>query len=477
MRNWFKNPGIYTSILYIIASGYFGKQLFQLQLLKNRDMAIVMLGVVIIGAILFFMTLSKNRRRIARIFGNGFAIAFSILFLIGGFGLSIANSLISDITVQNVEHKDISLIVLKESDIRSVGDIKEDDTLGYQTICYPESAERMLKALKEERGIENPKQEFGTINEMVKGLYEEIVPIIILDEAYRNVLEEEYPTFTKDTRVIYTINYPEEEMNFVKDVNITKDSFVVLISGIDTYGKISSISRSDVNIIAVVNPVQAKILLISIPRDYYVPIMSGGSSIGRGEGQMDKLTHTGLFGPQCTMNTLEELFDIPIHYFVRVNFTSVVDIVDAIGGVTVQSDYAFGEFGVGPNECDGKKALSFARERYAFIDGDRQRGKNQMKIIEAIVGKLSNPTLEYDYLQLFQAVGDCVETNIPDADIKEFIQFQINDMPKWSMETTSVNGSDGKDYSYYSGQKLYVMYPEQASIDAAKERIRSVYFD
>lgn len=114
MRNWFKNPGIYTSILYIIASGYFGKQLFQLQLLKNRDMAIVMLGVVIIGAILFLMTLSKNRRRIARIFGNGFAIAFSILFLIGGFGLSIANSLISDITVQNVEHKDISLIVLKE---------------------------------------------------------------------------------------------------------------------------------------------------------------------------------------------------------------------------------------------------------------------------------------------------------------------------------------------------------------------------
>lgn len=114
MRNWFKNPGIYTSILYIIASGYFGKQLFQLQLLKNRDMAIVMLGVVIIGAILFLMMLSKNRRRIARIFGNGFAIAFSILFLIGGFGLSIANSLISDITVQNVEHKDISLIVLKE---------------------------------------------------------------------------------------------------------------------------------------------------------------------------------------------------------------------------------------------------------------------------------------------------------------------------------------------------------------------------
>lgn len=477
MKNRFKNPGIYTSVLYLLTAGYLGKQLFQLQILKNRDIVFVILGIVAVGTILAFMTFAKNRRKLVRILGNSFTVLFSILFLIGGYGFSIANSLIADITIENVEHKDISLIVLKENDIKSVEDIKDDDTLGYQTICYPESAEKMIKALKEERGVENPKKEFGTINEMVKGLYEETVPIIILDEAYRNVLEEEHPSFTNDTRVIYTINYPEEEMSFIENVDITKDSFVVLISGIDTYGKISSISRSDVNIIAVVNPVQAKILLISIPRDYYVPIMSGGSSIGRGEGQMDKLTHTGLFGPQCTMNTLEELFDIPIHYFVRVNFTSVVDIVDAIGGVTVQSDYAFGEFGVGPNECDGKKALSFARERYAFIDGDRQRGKNQMKIIEAIVGKLSNPTLEYDYLQLFQAVGDCVETNISDADIKEFIQFQVNNMPKWSMETTSVNGSDGKDYSYYSGQNLYVMYPEQASIDAAKERIRSVYFD
>ena len=461
MRNRLKNPGMYTSILYIIAAGYFGKQLFQLQLLKNRDMALVMLGMVILGAILSFVVLSKNRRRIARVLGNGFAIVFSILFLIVGFGLSIANSLISDITVQNVEYKDISLIVLKENDIKSVGDIKEDDTLGYQTICYPESAEKMIKALKEENGVENPKKEFATINEMVKGLYEEIVPIIILDEAYRNILEEVYPSFTNDTRVVYTINYPEEEISFIKDVNITKDSFVVLISGIDTYGKISSVSRSDVNILAVVNPIQGKILLISIPRDYYVPIMGGGSSIGRSEGQMDKLTHTGLFGPRCTMGTLEELFDIPIHYYIRVNFTSVVDIVDAIGGITVQSDYAFGGFSVGPNECDGKKALSFARERYAFIDGDRQRGKNQMKIVEAIVKKLSNPTLEYDYLQLFQAVGDCVETSISDDDIKKLIQFQINNMPDWSVETTSVNGSDGKDYSYYSGQNLYVMYPEQ----------------
>ena len=154
-----------------------------------------------------------------------------------------------------------------------------------------------------------------------------------------------------------------------------------------------------------------------------------------------------------------------------------VDIVDAICGITVESDYAFDDFSVGTNVCDGKRALSFARERYSFIDGDRQRGKNQMKVIEAIVEKLSNPSLEYDYLQLFQAVGNCVETSISDQDIKDLIQFQLNNMPKWSMETTSVNGSDGTDYSYYGGKNLYVMYPDQTSIDAAKEKIRSVCFD
>ena len=381
MKNWFKTPGIYTIVLYIFTASYLGQQLFHLQILKNIHVVFVMLGIVVVGTILGFTTIAKNRRKLVKIFGNGITVLFSILFLIGGFGLSIANSLIAGITIQDVEYKDISLIVLKENDIKSVADIKDDDTLGYQTICYPQSAEKMIKALKEERGVESPKKEFGTINEMIKGLYEGTVPIIILDEAYRNVLEENYPSFTNDTRVIYTINYPEKEMSFIKDVDITKDSFVVLISGIDTYGEISNISRSDVNIIAVVNPVRAKILLVSIPRDYYVPIMSGGNSIGRDEGKKDKLTHAGLFGPQCTTGTLEEFFDIPIHYFVRVNFTSVVDIVDAIGGVTVQSDYAFGEFQVGPNECDGEKALLFARERDAFIDGDRQRGKNQMKII------------------------------------------------------------------------------------------------
>ena len=266
-------------------------------------------------------------------------------------------------------------------------------------------------------------------------------------------------------------------MNASGGIRVSAESFVILISGIDTYGSISSVSRSDVNIVAIVNPVRAKVLLVSVPRDYYVPIINGTTSNGDAEPPMDKLTHAGLFGAQCTENTLEKLFDIPINYYVRVNFTSVVDIVDAIGGITVENDYAFEGFPVGVNECDGEKALEFARERYAFLDGDRQRGRNHMKVIEAVVTKLSNPTLKYDYLQLYQVAKNSVETNIPDSDIKELIQLQLGKKPAWTVEKISVNGSDGRDYSYYEGKDLYVMYPDQASIDEAKERIRSVYFD
>lgn len=199
------------------------------------------------------------------------------------------------------------------------------------------------------------------------------------------------------------------------------------------------------------NPARGKILLVSIPRDYYVPIISGTTSIAAPDGSMDKLTHTGLFGPECTVRTLENYFDLKINYYVRVNFSSVVDIVDAIGGITVESDQAFGNFRQGSNQLDGEAALSFSRERYAFKDGDRQRGRNQMKVIEAIISKLSDPSLNYDYATLFQTVRDSIEMNFSDNEVKKLIQFELTKRPAWQVESISVTGADGEDYSYFYG--------------------------
>lgn len=472
-----KNLGVYTSTLYVVSAICFLIQLFQLKIFESIHCLVVLIGIVLFALLIVYLLFKKNGKRFMRRMGNTLAIFLAIVLWVSSLGLYVVNSFISDLTRQSIERKDISLIVLEDSTISTVGDINETHTVGYQTICYPDSADRILKALKDEKGYENPKKEFETINGMVKGLYDKAVPIIILDEDYRKILETEWKTFTEDTRVVYTINYPERKMNSSDSLRISEESFVILISGIDTYGSISSVSRSDVNILAIVNPIRAKVLLVSVPRDYYVPIIKDGNSNGEAEAPMDKLTHAGLFGAQCTENTLEKLFDIPINYYVRVNFTSVVDIVDAIGGVTVENDYAFEGFPVGINECDGERALEFARERYAFIDGDRQRGRNHMKVIEAVVKKLSNPTLKYDYLQLYQIAKTSVETNLPDNDIKELIQLQLTKKPAWTVEKISVNGRDGRDYSYYEGKELYVMYPDQMSINEAKDQIRSVYFD
>ena len=411
-------------------------------------------------------------KKIAKTFGIILAILLIIGLAIGITGYMAFDSMLEDMTANFIVEKDISLIVLKDSSILAMKDVKDTDIIGMQNICFQDSVQRMTEEMEKKTGFVNLQKEYESLHAMVSGLYSEDVPIVILDEAYREIVQLEFPEFDSETRVIFTIQYPQEQAKFVKQAEeVSKDTFTVLISGIDTYGEIKTISRSDVNILAVVNPTEAKVLLISIPRDYYVPIYSGINSIGRTDGNLDKLTHTGLFGPECTVRTLEKLFDTTINYYVRVNFTSLVDIVDAIGGITVNSDYAFDNFVVGENQCDGKRALEFSRERYQFKDGDRQRGRNQMKVIEAIVAKLTSPSAEYDYVQLFQAVKGSVQMNFSEEEVKKLIQYQLEQRPSWSVTSMSVNGSDARDYSYYGGQELYVMYPDQTTIDAAKAAI------
>ena len=415
-------------------------------------------------------------KKFAKVLGILLAILLIISLAIGITGYIAFDSMLKDMTAEFIVEKDISLVVLKDSPLLGIKDVKDTDIVGMQDVCFQDSVQRMTREMEQKKGFSNVQKEYESLSAMISGLYEEDVPIVILDEAYREIVELDFPEFSSETRVIFTIQYPQEQTKFVKRAEeVSEDTFTVLISGIDTYGEIKNISRSDVNILAVVDPSEAKILLISIPRDYYVPIYSGINSIGRTDGKMDKLTHTGLFGPECTVHTLEKLFDTTINYYVRVNFTSVVDIVDAIGGITVNSDYAFGDFVVGDNLCDGKKALTFSRERYQFKDGDRQRGKNQMKVIEAIVGKLTSPSAQYDYVQLFQAVKKCVQMNFSEDEVKTLIQYQIEKRPQWSVTSMSVNGSDARDYSYYGGQELYVMYPNQETVEAAKASIKEYF--
>ena len=258
-----------------------------------------------------------------------------------------------------------------------------------------------------------------------------------------------------------------------KDVSVTKEPFSIYISGIDTYGKISSVSRSDVNIVATVNPNTNQVLLISIPRDYYVKLH--GTT-----GYNDKLTHAGIYGVDMSVKTLEDLLGININYYVKVNFSSVIKIVDVLDGIDVYSEYTFKSysgynFTKGYNHMDGKQALDFARTRKAFASGDRQRGKNQQAVIEALIRKCSSAAVITKYSSLLDSINGSFQTNMSTKEITSLAKYQLDKMPEWTVKSISLDGSDSYNYTYsYGRSKAYVMVPYESSIKEAQQALSEI---
>ena len=260
---------------------------------------------------------------------------------------------------------------------------------------------------------------------------------------------------------------------------ITKEPFVIYLSGVDTRGELTENARSDVNILAVVNPVTKRVVLINTPRDYYVDLA--------GTDSKDKLTHAGLYGVETSMATLGNLYGINVDHYIRINFSGFINIVDALGGVDVYSDQAFTSVGSpgyydpttfveGWNHLDGKSALAFARERHAFASGDIQRGINQMKVIDAMLNKIKSPALLMGFSKIMDAAADCFVTSFSQDQISALVRMQLSDFAEWDIESYTVTGTSSSSTKCYSakGQKLYVMKPDDASVSKAKEMIASV---
>ena len=260
---------------------------------------------------------------------------------------------------------------------------------------------------------------------------------------------------------------------------ITKEPFVVYLSGVDTRGDLTDKARSDVNIIAAVNPVTKQVVLINTPRDYYVDLA--------GTNSKDKLTHAGLYGVQTSMDTLGNLYGVDVQHYIRINFAGFINIIDALGGVDVYSDQAFTSVGSpgyydpttfveGWNHLDGKAALAFARERHAFKTGDVQRGINQMKVIDAMLNKIKSPALLMGFSKIMDSAADCFVTSLSQNQISALVRMQLSDFAEWNIERYTVTGTSGSSTKCYSakGQKLYVMKPDEASVAKAKEMIAAV---
>jgi len=431
----------------------------------------LILGLLFVNAILVFVLLKTRKGKKGRLIVNiiqGIFIVLETLAIIYALKTySFVNKMTEGI---DTKKENYAVIVLKESKYEKLKDLKGKVVEYYSNeLDNSELAIAELKKLVEVSAVSNE-----DVYVVAKTLLGAEVDAIVIEESQKTMLDEELEGFLDKTKVIHTLAVDISVETIAKEAAVASEPFIVYISGIDTYGEIASVSRSDVNMVAVINPKTYQVLLVSIPRDYYVQLH--GTS-----GKRDKLTHAGMYGVQKSVQTIEDLLKIDINYYFKVNFTSLETIVDSVGGIEVNSDYAFTEYmGVhsyvkGMNKLNGAQALAFARERKAFRDGDRQRGKNQQAVLSALVEQVSKPSIITKFDSLLKSLSDKFQTNMETSKMMELVKLQISKMPTWNISTVSLTGGDARAYAYSSGSTpLYVMLPSQNSVNDAMAKIKTI---
>ena len=397
-----------------------------------------------------------------------------IVLLLSGIYLYVANyanattEFLGNVFQEVKETEEYYVVVRSTSDYNEIEDIDGKNIYAFQIEDdVKENVENKVDVTFETE---------SNLTDLGNNLINKEIDVILVSSSQYSMLSESIENFKDNTKIIYTANHEIKKTATVstEDSKYTIENgiFNVYISGIDTSGSISNVSRSDANIIATVNTKTHEVLLTSIPRDYYVTLHSKGAK--------DKLTHSGIYGINETVTTVEDLLDIDINYYVRVNFTTVIKLVDTLGGVNVYSDYDFNaqgyHFNKGYNYLNGEQALAFSRERYSFAGGDNQRVKNQQAVIEAIIKKVMNSTtILTKYTSILESLEGSFQTNIEQSEISSLVKSQLENMSSWTIKSNALTGtgSYGPTYSMGSTQ-LYIMLPDESSVSSAKEKINDV---
>lgn len=433
---------------------------------------IILAGVVtLLCALNIFKLLRKKTSKPSKIIFGIFSLILTVLYCFICRYSNATINFVKNATNLNKELVNYNVLVLKDSSYKDILDLT-DKKIGFLSTDNNLS-ESMKKLSKKINYEDNKYDEIGTL---LGELYNKELNAISINEAYISLLEESNNEFVKNYKIIYKYSIRVDVKDKVNKIDFTKDPFVIYISGTDSRGTVSDVSRSDVNIIAVVNPKEHKVLLVTTPRDYYVQLH--GTT-----GIKDKLTHAGVYGIEMSKNTMEDLLDVNIDNVVKVSFKTVVNLVDTIDGIDINSDTDFTatseltkekcHYVLGNNHLNGDCALRYARERKTYNTGDRHRGQNQQQVITAIVEKMTNPKYMIRYNEILKNIDGTIETDITYDQITELAKYELTNLSSWKVESISLDGEGAMLPTYSMGYDLplYVMIPNEETVNNAKNKI------
>ena len=482
----------FMTIFMIISLALLIFQIIKLNLLPAKLIVLVSLVMIILCLIIILIFHFKAKKFLPRILAGFVALCMCVGLAYGNYFIYKTDDTFDVVTsLADSKATMTSIIVLKSSSIKKEKDLK-GKTIGTILDMDKVATKRMLKDLDSDN-IKYKTKDYSTLDDMMEAFYAGEVDAICLNEKYRDILHESeaYFNFQTDSRVVHqNVHYTKVEKNDnpsdpVND--ISKDAFTVLVSGNDSYGTLQdSNTRSDANLLLTVNPKTGTILMTSIPRDYYVELVcpEDDPELACPEGSSDKLTHSGLMGVKSTEETIEKALGIKINYNVRINFSSVVNLVDALDGIDL--DIKKGEevdifyvnsqpgLSVGKHHVDGETALAFARERHAYLDGDNQRVRNQQKVFKAIFKRIVSSKMITNYGKFMDALAVAFDTNLSGDEISNFVKYELNNMPDWKIESYAIVAEPDYQFCYQSQSYASVVQQNDIMNEVARKKIEAV---
>ena len=471
---------ILLSIVLVISSFYLLYQVIRLNVLPSKFLFPLTIGVVVLDAIFVLLLVYFSRNVVSKIICIVLTLVVCAASCMGGYYISKTHGALSNITNVAKHAKNTVSVIVKES-----SSIKNKSQLNGVSVgslrLNEEGSKKALKELSSE-GIVLNQTEYDSMTALLEAFYNGEVDSIIINESSRSqILDmEAYSNFDSNTRVVYQTSYKVKNNDSASSVSdITSKPFNVLISGSDSRGGFDENGRSDVIMVATVNPKTHTILLTSVPRDFYVTTACDAGD-GCMQGALDKITHTGIHGTNTTKRTVEQLLGIEINYTFKVGFDTVTNLVDTLGGVdvyvepgyAVHNEYINVKEGV--NHLYGEEALEYARERYAYAEGDRQRTKNQQQVLMGIVKEATKPSVITNYAAIMDTMANTFSTTMSNEEITALIKYQLNNNPTWKMEQYMVDGTGDTLMCAELGDAASVMVPDQSTVKTAKDKISAV---